>query len=73
VKSKVGWYNGIYSVVRWAEPLLIRVAPGFVTTTEAVGRAMLKVARDGWPHKLLGSKEINAAAEQSAEMALTRS
>jgi uncharacterized protein YbjT (DUF2867 family) len=62
VKSKVGWYDAIYSMVGWAEPLLMRVAPGFVTTTEAVGRAMLKVARDGWPQKVLASREINAAA-----------
>jgi hypothetical protein len=33
-----------------------------VTTTETVGRAMLTVARDGWPQKVLESKEINAAA-----------
>jgi uncharacterized protein YbjT (DUF2867 family) len=62
VKSKVGWYNAAYMAVGWAEPLLMRVAPSFVTTTEAVGRAMLKVARVGWPQKVLGSKEINAAA-----------
>ena len=62
VKSKVGWYNAAYMAVAWAEPLMMRFAPGFVTTTETVGRAMLKVARDGWPQKVLGSKEINAAA-----------
>jgi uncharacterized protein YbjT (DUF2867 family) len=62
VKSKVGWYNAMYTVVGWVEPLLIRLAPGFVTTTEMVGRAMLKVTRDGWPQKVLESKEINAAA-----------
>ncbi len=62
VKSKVGWYSAMYTVAGWAEPLLMRVAPGFVTTTETVGRAMLKVARDGWPQKVLESREINAAA-----------
>lgn len=62
VKSKVGWYNTIYDMVAWVEPLLMRLAPGFVTTTETVGRAMLKTARDGWPQKVLESKEINAAA-----------
>jgi uncharacterized protein YbjT (DUF2867 family) len=61
VKSKVGWYSAIYTVVGWAEPLLRRVVPGFVTTTETVGRAMLKVARDGWPQKVLESRAINAA------------
>ena len=62
VKSKVGWYNAAYTVVGWAEPLLIRLAPKYVTTTETIGRAMLKVARDGWPQKVLESNDINAAA-----------
>jgi uncharacterized protein YbjT (DUF2867 family) len=62
VRSKVDWYNAIYAVLGWAEPLMMRLAPGFVTTTETVGRAMLKVTRDGWPQKVLASREINAAA-----------
>jgi uncharacterized protein YbjT (DUF2867 family) len=62
VKSKVGWYNAAYTAVAWAEPLLMRFAPKYVTTTETVGRAMLKVARDGWPQKVLESKAINPAA-----------
>jgi hypothetical protein len=65
VKSKVGWYNAIYTALGWAEPLLMRIAPGYVTTTENVGCAMLKVAREGWPQKVLGNREINAAAEPS--------
>lgn len=63
VKSKAGWYNAAYAMVAWAEPLLMRFAPKYVTTTETVGRAMLKLARDGWPQKVLESKEINAAAD----------
>lgn len=62
VRSKVVLYNAFYAVLRWAEPLMTRFAPGFVTTTETVGRAMLKVARNGWPQKVLASREINAAA-----------
>jgi uncharacterized protein YbjT (DUF2867 family) len=62
VKSKVGWYNGIYVALSWAYPLLRKMLPGVVTSTEAMGRAMLKVARDGWPQKVLESKAINAAA-----------
>lgn len=62
VRSKVSWYNAIYAVLGWAEPLMMRLAPGFVTTTETMGRAMLKVACDGWPQKVLASREINAAA-----------
>jgi uncharacterized protein YbjT (DUF2867 family) len=66
VKSKVGWYSAMYVAASWMYPLLRRVLPGMVTSTEAVGRAMLKVARDGWPQKVLGSKEINAAGQQPA-------
>ena len=62
VKSKVGWYNAMYVAASWTYPLLRRVLPGMVTSTEAMGRAMLKVARDGWPQKVLGSREINTAA-----------
>ena len=58
----MGWYNAIYIAVSWTYPLLRLALPGVVTSTEAMGRAMLKVARDGWPQKVLGSKEINAAA-----------
>jgi uncharacterized protein YbjT (DUF2867 family) len=61
VKSKVGWYSAMYVAVSWMYPLLRRLMPGMVTSTETVGRAMLKVARDGWPHKVLETREINAA------------
>jgi hypothetical protein len=39
-----------------------RVTPGFVTTTERVGQAMLHVARKGFPKKVLENSDINAAA-----------
>lgn len=66
VKSKVGWYNAGYVALSWMYPLLERVLPKYVTSTEEVGQAMLKVARDGWPQRVLGSAEINAAASQAA-------
>jgi uncharacterized protein YbjT (DUF2867 family) len=62
VRSKVGWYNGIYTALGWAEPLMMRFAGKYVTTTETVGCAMLTVARSGWPQRVLGSEAINAAA-----------
>lgn len=64
VRSKVSWYNGFYVALSWAYPLLERALPTMVTSTEEVGCAMLKVARDGWPQRVLGSREINTAAEQ---------
>ena len=61
VRSKTGWVNAIYVV---AAPLLSlarpHVAPKFMTTTEQLGRAMIKVARDGYPRPVLESEDINA-------------
>jgi uncharacterized protein YbjT (DUF2867 family) len=62
VRSKVGWYNVFYAALGWAEPLMMRFAARYVTTTETVGCAMLAVARNGWPQRVLGSAEINTAA-----------
>jgi len=62
VRSKVGWYNGIYDVLSWTYPLLRRVAASFVTSTEEVGRAMIVVARFGYPKRILENADIHAAA-----------
>jgi uncharacterized protein YbjT (DUF2867 family) len=59
VKSKTAWVQAIYVV---ASPLLTwlnRAAPKYMTTTEQVGRAMIKVARDGYPKPVLESEDIN--------------
>ena len=40
--------------------LLSRTAPNYMTTTEQVGRAMIRVARDGYPRPVLESGDINA-------------
>jgi uncharacterized protein YbjT (DUF2867 family) len=59
VKSRTAWIQAIYVV---ASPLLTwldRVAPKYMTTTEQVGRAMIKVARDGYPKPVLESEDIN--------------
>lgn len=61
VRSRVGWYNAFYAGLGWAYPALRRVAPGMVTSSQAVARAMLQVARDGWPEHVLSNRAINAA------------
>ncbi|HEY4010566.1 MAG TPA: epimerase [Acidobacteriaceae bacterium] len=73
VRSKVGWYNAMYSMLGWAEPLMLRFARKYATTTETVGCAMLTVARSGWPQHVFESTEINAAAEQPPPAASARS
>jgi uncharacterized protein YbjT (DUF2867 family) len=59
VRSKTAWINAIYVV---ASPLfgwLARTSPKYVTTTERLGRAMISVARDGYPKPVLESEDIN--------------
>jgi uncharacterized protein YbjT (DUF2867 family) len=60
VKSKTGWIQAIYVVTAPLLSLLTRTSPKYMTTTEQVGRAMIKVARDGYPRPVLESEDINA-------------
>jgi uncharacterized protein YbjT (DUF2867 family) len=61
VRSKVGWYNGVYAALSWLYPLLHRVAPSMVTSTEEVGRAMISVTRNGYPKRVLETADIHVA------------
>jgi uncharacterized protein YbjT (DUF2867 family) len=60
VRSKTAWVQAIYVAAAPLVSLLHRLAPGYMTTSEQVGRAMIKVARDGYPKPVLESDDINA-------------
>jgi uncharacterized protein YbjT (DUF2867 family) len=60
IRSKTAWYQTAYVVASPLLTLLNRIAPKYVTTTEQVGRAMIKVARDGYPRPVLESEDIAA-------------
>jgi uncharacterized protein YbjT (DUF2867 family) len=60
IRSKTGWVQAIYIGAAPLLSLLNRVAPNYMTTTEQVGRAMIKLARDGYPRPVLESEDINA-------------
>ena len=62
VRSKVGWYNGIYAALSWMYPALKRVFPGMVTSTMELGRAMIAVARRGYPTRVIETKDIGLLA-----------
>jgi uncharacterized protein YbjT (DUF2867 family) len=51
IRSKTGWVQAIYVGAAPLLSLLNRVAPTYMTTTEQVGRAMIKVARGGYPKR----------------------
>jgi uncharacterized protein YbjT (DUF2867 family) len=65
IKSKTKLYRVIYVVMTPLFPLLRWVAPRLVTTTEKVGRAMLRVARSGADKTVLENADINALATRA--------
>ncbi len=60
IKSKTKSYRILYALMGPILPLLKFLLPGLVTTTEQLGRAMIKVARQGAPKIVLESRDINA-------------
>jgi len=61
-RSKTTVYRLFYTLTKPLLPLLPAAFPNHVLTTEQIGRAMLAVARHGFPKRVLDSKGIGAAA-----------
>jgi uncharacterized protein YbjT (DUF2867 family) len=59
VRSKTPLYRVVYALTGPFIGILRRLAPGFVTTTQQVGRAMLIVVKQGAPKLVLESADIN--------------
>lgn len=59
VRSKYGWANAIYAVLGMVYPLLKRIFPGQMLTTEDIGKAMIRVAKSGAEKKVLEPADIN--------------
>jgi uncharacterized protein YbjT (DUF2867 family) len=60
ITSKTKAYRVLYAVTRPLLPMLKALFPRYVTTTEQVGRAMIKAARQGAPKPVLESQDINS-------------
>jgi uncharacterized protein YbjT (DUF2867 family) len=60
ITSRTRLYRTLYVVLKPLYPVLRRLAPNQVTTTEQVGQAMLTVARTGAPTRVLETRDINA-------------
>lgn len=63
-RSGVTSYRLFY---RFASPLLRaarRLAPRHLLTTEMIGRAMLPLARTGWPRSILEAPDIYNASKK---------
>jgi uncharacterized protein YbjT (DUF2867 family) len=59
IRSKTRSYQVFYTIAAPVLPLLKRLFPRLITTTEQIGRAMLVVAKRGSPSTILGSADIN--------------
>ena len=62
IVSRTTLYRVLYAIFAPLVPLLKLFFPSIVTTTEKVGRAMLRVAREGAPKAVLETRDINALA-----------
>lgn len=61
-RSRVFLYRILYAALGWTYPGLRRLFPHAITSTVAVGRAMIAVARHGHEGQILDPAAINAAA-----------
>ena len=60
IRTKTKWYGAVYAMMGPLYPLWKVVLPKYVTTTECLGRAMLKVAKRGAPKSVLENQDINS-------------
>jgi uncharacterized protein YbjT (DUF2867 family) len=60
IKSKTALYRILYAILGPFNSVVLRSFPKYATTTEVLGRAMIKAARYGAPKKILESLDINA-------------
>lgn len=59
IRTKTAWYAAAYALMKPVYPILKRLFPNYVTTTECVGRAMLNVTKRGFRNAVLENRDIN--------------
>lgn len=62
IQSKTSSYRILYTVMSLVLSLLRRLLPQYVSTTEALARAMIQVSQSGYPKQILESADINRAS-----------
>ncbi|HEY0379932.1 MAG TPA: hypothetical protein VGC87_23660 [Pyrinomonadaceae bacterium] len=58
--SKTRWTRISYTLFRPLLPLMRAIVPGAVITTEEMGRAMIRAAREGAPKRVLENRDLIA-------------
>jgi len=64
IKSKTRIYQTVYTLFGGLYPLLEKVLPNQVTTTEKLGRAMINVALRGRSQSIVATPDINSLADE---------
>jgi uncharacterized protein YbjT (DUF2867 family) len=64
IRTKTKWYRALYAMMGPFYPVWKLLLPRYVTTTECVGRAMLKVARQGAPKVVLENQDISGICRE---------
>jgi uncharacterized protein YbjT (DUF2867 family) len=66
IRTKTAWYGAVYALARPLYPLL-KLFPNYVTTTECVGHAMLKVTKHGFLKPVLENRDINVMCAKDSK------
>ena len=66
VRSRTPLYRAFYAALAPLSGLLPRLLPNLATTSVAVGRAMIRLAAEGYPRPVLETRDINAIGEGRA-------
>jgi hypothetical protein len=64
-RSKTAAYRAMYLFLNPLLPLLRRLLPDYVTTTEHLGRAMLRVTKHGHATSILENRDINSVGRSA--------
>lgn len=62
IKSKTKLYQSIYDITKPIYPVLKKIFPNSITTSEQIGRAMINIAKEGYPTPFIEVEDINKAA-----------
>ena len=62
VRSKTRLYQAFYTALGFLLPLVRRLAPNQVTTSVSVGRALIRLAAEGYSSRIITSADINRLA-----------
>jgi len=61
IQSRTASYGILYLLAKPVFPLLKLLLPNYITTTEHLGRAMIRVAQNGSPKRIFEARDINQA------------